>query len=44
VAWSDKSLELEPVEHREVDVKEQFSCQVLCPADSVALVTLEDIK
>jgi hypothetical protein len=44
LAWADKSLELEPVERREVDVKEQFSCQVLCPADSVALVALEDIK
>jgi len=34
-------LKLSPVETREVDVRETFTCQVACPADSVTLVRVE---
>jgi hypothetical protein len=39
--WSPDRLELLPAETREVDVREAFTCQVACPADSVTLVRLE---
>jgi hypothetical protein len=39
-AWSDETLELKPAERREVDVREAFTMQAFCPADSVSLVTL----
>lgn len=42
VAWPARSLELTPVEERDVDVLERFSCQVYCPADSVCTVLLEE--
>lgn len=38
--WDAERLELLPVEQREVDVAGDFTCQVLLPADSVALITL----
>jgi len=40
--WCEDTLELRPVERREVCVAEDFSCQVYLPADSVAAVWLED--
>lgn len=42
-AWDAREMELRPVERREVATLSEFFCQVLCPADSVVLVTLEDI-
>jgi len=44
LAWSERELEVVPVERREVDVGEGFACGVYAPADSVSLVTLEDMK
>jgi xylan 1,4-beta-xylosidase len=41
LAWSARDLELRPAEHRDVDVAEQFACEVYCPADSVTFVSLE---
>ncbi|MEW6754054.1 MAG: hypothetical protein AB1505_24200 [Candidatus Latescibacterota bacterium] len=35
---------LRPVEQREVDTADSFSCQVLLPADAVALVRLEPVR
>jgi hypothetical protein len=40
-AWSARELELLPVERRPVEARGDFSCQVYCPADSVALVTVD---
>jgi xylan 1,4-beta-xylosidase len=40
--WSSRDLELLPTERREVAAPAEFRCQVLCPADSVTLLTLED--
>jgi hypothetical protein len=39
-SWSSQKLELIPTEKREVDLRETFSFQLYCPADSVALVEL----
>lgn len=39
--WDEETLELRPVEQREVDTGTGFACQVLVPADSVVLVRLE---
>jgi xylan 1,4-beta-xylosidase len=41
--WCAKDLEQIPLERREVYASDEFHCQVYCPRDSVALVTLEDI-
>ena len=38
---SPDRLELPPIETREVDTQETFTCQAACPADSVTLVRLE---
>jgi len=40
--WRADALELQPVEQRTVCVAEDFSCQVLVPADSVVAVWLAD--
>jgi xylan 1,4-beta-xylosidase len=40
--WSAETLDLLPVERREVDTRVAFECQLLSPADSVAWVTLEE--
>jgi len=40
-SWSNEKLEMIPTEVREIDVKETFSFQVLCPADSVTLILLQ---
>ena len=42
--WSDEKLELLPLETREVEARQTFTCQVACPADSVTLVRIEDRK
>lgn len=44
LAWSERTLEVAPVERREVDVGETFTCGVYCPGDSVALVVLEEMR
>jgi hypothetical protein len=41
-AWSSKGLELIPTERRETEVRESFTCNVYCPAESVTMVVLED--
>lgn len=40
--WNDREMELLPIERREVSTLSDFYCQVLCPADSVVLLTLEN--
>jgi xylan 1,4-beta-xylosidase len=40
--WSQTTLELEPLEQRPIDSLGNFRCQVHLPADSVALVRLEE--
>ena len=40
-SWSNDKLELNPIEARDIDVKESFSFQVLLPADSVTLILLD---
>jgi len=42
--WSSETLELIPIEHREVDTLYTFHCQVYSPADSVAMVQLSDTR
>jgi xylan 1,4-beta-xylosidase len=42
--WSSESLELLPLERREVVTAAEFSCQVYSPADSVLLLSLEEIR
>ncbi|HZT42961.1 MAG TPA: hypothetical protein VFA07_12405 [Chthonomonadaceae bacterium] len=42
--WDPESLELLPTERREVATLDAFRCQVFCPADSVVLLTLEDMR
>ncbi len=42
--WSEQEIELLPLERREVSTHGSFYCQVLMPADSVALVTLDEIR
>src|SRR3954468_22957957 len=39
-SWSNDKLEMIPNETRDIDVKENFSFQVLFPADSVTLILL----
>jgi hypothetical protein len=41
--WSEEKLELVPLERREVYTSDEFHCQVLLPADSVALVCLDEM-
>lgn len=41
-AWSEEQMELRPRENRLVDVRDEFTCQVYCPADSVTLVVLDN--
>jgi xylan 1,4-beta-xylosidase len=41
--WSPEALELLPIERREVAVRDAFRCQIYCPAESVAMVTLADL-
>ena len=41
--WSEETLELIPVDERRVDVLTDFEYQFYSPADSVLLVTLEEI-
>jgi hypothetical protein len=40
--WGEQTLEMRPLEQREVDTSEGYRCSLYCPADSVALVELED--
>jgi xylan 1,4-beta-xylosidase len=40
--WCDETLQLPPIERREVETRERFKCQVLCPGDSVTLFRLEE--
>lgn len=40
-SWSSQKLELIPTENREVDMRQTFSFQLYCPADSVALVEFD---
>jgi hypothetical protein len=40
--WDSDRLELLPVERRKVYVLPEYECQVLLPADSVALIDLID--
>lgn len=42
--WDASSLQLLPVERREVDTGMEFSCQVISPAPSVTLLRLRDIR
>ena len=42
-SWSERTLDLVPTEHREVDVQGPFTCQVLTPGDSVSLISLEPL-
>jgi xylan 1,4-beta-xylosidase len=42
--WTADTLELVPVEHREVVTGGAFQCQVLAPADSVTWVALEEVR
>jgi len=42
LAWSPRRIELLRLENRQVDVKEEFTCHVYCPADSVTMMVLED--
>jgi xylan 1,4-beta-xylosidase len=42
--WSDEILELIPYEERLVDVLPEFEYQCYSPADSVLMLTLEDIR
>jgi len=44
MAWSPSQLKLLPQERREVDVTEQFACQVFCPGDSVCLLALDKAR
>jgi hypothetical protein len=41
--WSANPPQLLPAETREVDTEPSFRCQLYCPADTVALLTLEDM-
>jgi xylan 1,4-beta-xylosidase len=41
--WSTEALELLPVERREVDTRAGFQCHLFSPADTVSLVTLENM-
>ena len=41
--WDAGTLELAPVERREVWTSDEFHCQVYLPEDSVAMVKLEDV-
>jgi len=38
--WDVQTLEMNPVERREVDVHDAFECEIWCEADSVTLVEL----
>lgn len=38
--WSDKSLQLDPIERRQIDAETIFTFQHLSPADSVSLILL----
>jgi len=40
--WSPEELELIPVEQREIDTPDRFSCQLYCPGDSVTMIALSD--
>lgn len=40
--WDKDTLELNPTERRDVNTGAEFECQVLLPADSVAMVRLAD--
>jgi xylan 1,4-beta-xylosidase len=42
--WSEEALELNVIEERMVDVLPDFEYQVFSPADSVVLVTLEEMQ
>jgi hypothetical protein len=42
--WDTERLELLPVEQREVFVSPAFRCQVYSPADSILLLTLEELR
>jgi xylan 1,4-beta-xylosidase len=42
--WCPETLELQPTERRPVATRDQFQCQILSPADSVSLVTLEEVR
>jgi xylan 1,4-beta-xylosidase len=42
--WEEETLEMRPLEQREVDIAEGYRCSVYCPADSVVLVELEDLS
>lgn len=38
--WDEESLELYPVEEREIYVCEDYECHIYCPADSVSLLCI----
>jgi len=40
--WCSEALELKPVECRDACTAREFQCQILLPADSVAMVSLTD--
>jgi len=42
--WSQETLELLPLEHREIYAGAEFRFQLYCPADSVTMVTLEEME
>jgi hypothetical protein len=41
--WFSETLEQLPLEQREVDASSDFRCSFYCPADSVLMVTLQDV-
>jgi hypothetical protein len=41
--WCPESLALQPIEQRDTHAGEELLCQVLLPADSVALIRLSDV-
>jgi hypothetical protein len=40
--WDEEELELKPVERREIFAPDEYQCQVLLPANSVAMVRLTE--
>ena len=42
--WSEETLELLPVERREVETGPQFTFQVYSPTDTVTMITLEEME
>lgn len=40
-SWSEKRLEMIPIETRDIDARGDFTCQTYCPADSVMMAVLK---